>query len=242
LCSALVSVQGVVTEHPLRPISGRWRFLAVWVALSLLGWVLGGLAFAAVMDVTATGTHRLSAQIGRLLGHDLWLQIRESAALAAMGATLGLTQWAWLRREGEWTGHWIWATSGGLALGGLVEAGLRNFLHRPDAPFLAAISLVIGLGGGMGVLQWLSLRRQTHRSGWWIIASVAGALLGAIAVIGTLLVIDHFYVRQPCCVSSADEIIKPLVAVGMFGTLRETVTGLALMHILRPLHPAESPA
>jgi hypothetical protein len=53
---------------------------------------------------------------------------------------------------------------------------------------IAAVGIGEGLlagpvvGMGLGLSQWLALRRRTARAGWWIVASVIGWLAGFVAL------------------------------------------------------------
>ena len=58
--------------------------------------------------------------------------------------------------------EWVVASSVGWALGRVVVGG------------------VLGVGDvlGVGVLQWLVLRRHVARAGWWVVASTVGWAVG----------------------------------------------------------------
>jgi hypothetical protein len=102
---------------------------------------------------------------------------------AGSGAILGVAQWLVLRRylQRAWT--WIlacivgeavgtiaaWAIMRGLAVPALAWA--QAGLHSGEVVFGGAYGVT--LYGVIGIAQWLTLRRQVRRAGWWIVASVA---------------------------------------------------------------------
>jgi len=105
---------------------------------------------------------------------------------AVIGVVTGLMQWALLRHWFQIAGWWVLVTAGCLATGSIafffaesvverafvpVDAGLVIFGPLFPPPFIPAIA-VVGPGAIVGVGQWLVLRRQVRRFGWWIGANV----------------------------------------------------------------------
>ena len=45
----------------------------------------------------------------------------------------------------------------------------------------------VGIGGGVGVAQWLVLREQVARAGWWVVASIVGGVVGGGVSVGLIL-------------------------------------------------------
>ena len=99
--------------------------------------------------------------------------------LGAVGlAGAGVMQWLVLRQQLSRSGWWIWASSVGLAIG-LVVGVAASAAGGDDA---AVVSLAV-LGASIGIAQWLVLRRQVSRAGWWILVSVVGLAVGLAATI-----------------------------------------------------------
>lgn len=101
-----------------------------------------------------------------------------------IGAVVGLLQWLVLRSLIQGDGWWIPAS----ALGWAGAAGLIAALFQPGQ----AVESVIGLaalliGIGIGVGQWLVLRRQVYRAWWWIVLSALGWAVGLMGVLGASL-------------------------------------------------------
>ena len=88
-------------------------------------------------------------------------------------APVGWRVWLW----------WVLATAVGWSVGGYLGSAAGWGLSRGIA--------VVGYGAGAaaggiaaGVLQWLVLRQQVARAGWWVLAStVAGAVIGVVGVV-----------------------------------------------------------
>ena len=117
---------------------------------------------------------------------------------------------------------WLWwalASAVAWGVGGPMGMAVGSFGDIIVAGFMGA-----ALGGIVaGMLQWLVLRRQLARAGWWVLASTMGwvvggflsgavpvggflgwAALGAVygSITGTVLV---WLLRQPVPAASADE-------------------------------------
>ena len=88
--------------------------------------------------------------------------------VAAGGILIGVLQWLVLRRHVTRAGRWVLASLGAAASFGVVVFGV------------GVVNADLGwVGGGyigtvVGVLQWLVLRRQVPRAGWWVLASTVG--------------------------------------------------------------------
>ena len=140
---------------------------------------------------------------------------------AALGSVVGLMQWFVLRQQISRAGWWALASAAGLAVvisAGIVVAALTNYsVGLDNFSVLLRWIVVMALGGAViGMLQWLILRGQVSRAGWWMLASTVGWGL-SIAVAG----------------------VFALVAVGLVfgllvgGVVLGAVTGGALVWLLR---------
>jgi hypothetical protein len=74
---------------------------------------------------------------------------------------------------------WMLATVAGVAI------GILSLLTLTTSLALAGTSTVLvgliggaGLGGGIGIAQWLVLRRHIASAGWWVLVSVVGGMIG----------------------------------------------------------------
>ncbi len=150
------------------PVS--WRFWLWWVLASTVGWAVGG---------GLSGTLG-SIQAGYVGG----------MTVGATGA--GMLQWLVLRQRIDRAGWWVLATVLASAGVGALIVALGFVGGRAwGATWSADPGRVVGGLAGMGffgtvlgALQWLVLRRQVARAGWWVLAGgggwVAGAPIGAV--------------------------------------------------------------
>ncbi len=112
-------------------------------------------------------------------------------------------------------GFWLWWVLAS-AVGFTVAAAADNAVSE-------ALDFVV-YGVPVGVTQWLVLRRQVSRAGWWILATIAGFVGGQ----SLRLVLDDV-VSDSVAVG---ELLGMAVALAVFGA----ITGGALVWLLR--HPA----
>ena len=76
---------------------------------------------------------------------------------------------------------WVLASVVGWGVGGVVLGPVFGVVE-PAFGLLVASAAVGAIGGAaLGALQWLVLRRQLARAGWWIAASTVGWAVGGAA-------------------------------------------------------------
>jgi hypothetical protein len=140
--------------------TGRLGLLAPVVVATGVGWAVGGVLLSACIG-------GLGDELGNVAGN------------AALGLLVGIGQWLVLRQWLERAGWWVLASAGGWLLAVSVGEVLQGVLGEN----LGGLILTIGLGLVPGVLQWLVLRQQAARAGWWVLASTvfvfAALLVGA---------------------------------------------------------------
>lgn len=196
------------TTLNLRWTHAGWVFALLWYVASFIGAILYAIPVVIVQLLLGLDKLEDPSQIAQLSSGMLVL----SAVLcgAACGSTIGLAQWFVLRRELERVGWWVGATIAGYASLGLFAAfanalqpgwltwgatligsGKLFWLARvnPDWPASSwapgALTYVL-FACTLGVLQWLVLRRQVRRAGWWIAISAVGwAVAAALANVFT---------------------------------------------------------
>ena len=89
-------------------------------------------------------------------------------------------------------GFWLWwvlATTVGW-FSGFIVGSVGGYAVMEILPSYGNVALVawggVVLGAGVGIFQWLVLRRRVSRAGWWVLASILGLAGGA--VVGTTAV------------------------------------------------------
>jgi hypothetical protein len=167
-------------EHPTVGL-GSWRR---WMMANFVGFTIGGAIFGAVQrarmqpyfEVVTSG-----ADAARILAANT------GVSMTMFGALVGGAQWLALRRRVR-AGWWLPATCLGWALSGVIVGALSGVTAGtvstigPDVGLLgfvvAAVAGCLVLGLLPGTLQWLVLRRQLDRVGWWPVVSLAGLVVG----------------------------------------------------------------
>ena len=175
-----------------------------WVVASVAGWLVGWLV--AWIGALAMGWMVAWAGVG-------------------IGAGVGVAQWLVLRERVTWAGWWVAASMVGGILGGVASAGLILGAYVGAGQIMGDVVAVIlgwvGVGVGIGVAQWLVLRWQVARAGWWVLASVVGWIIGRIAA--------WFGVG----VVAVDVIVGQFVGQVAYGVVYGVITGFVLVQLLR---------
>mgnify|MGYP001826418895 CR=1 FL=1 len=114
--------------------------------------------------------------VGWLLGGVLLPEL----ALVAAGLVIGIMQWVILRQRLAQAGWWILASALGWTAGWAVLITLIP-------PEYGAITGPV-LGAAMGALQWLFLRQQLYRAGWWVLVSALAWTVAFSGIMGQFLI------------------------------------------------------
>jgi len=181
-----------------------WGFGIMWVLASTVGMFVGfnmGFFLAAFTHLVLGLGDRLAFSFFGI----------------ALGIGVGVLQWLVLRRRVYRVGWWVLASAAGGY--GILQAGFEGLSESLSFGALLSFTGVVALGGAVtGLLQWLVLRGQVSRAGWWVLASTVGwGLVGA--VLGAF----------PWGVGDTDA----LVALVVTGAVLGAVTGGALVWLLR---------
>jgi hypothetical protein len=146
------------------------------------------------------------------------------------------------RAEWWFVAKWVLATIGGglvgLLIGGIAFWAIAARWDDPDVsmPMLLlsvatafvslSVSAVVGLVG-IGTAQWLVLRDQVHRAGWWVLATAVGGIVGV--VVGVIAGVAIIGVVE----RALDESGVLVVALGVAMVLGGAVGGTAQWLVLR---------
>ena len=135
-----------------------------------------------------------------------------------MGAIGGYFQWVVLRER--MAGAGLWGLTSALGLGSAMGApAAANPAENPAMTGFLILS-VFGVAGG--ILQWLILRRNVPRAGWWPLANLLGSLVGAICL------------PIAVAISETGNWGLALMTFGLvFGAGNGSITGAALVWLLR---------
>ncbi len=149
-----------------------WGFWFWWVLASTVGYAVGN----------AAGMKVVQAVVGAAEYRAKGFVVAIPLLVVMTGAAVGVMQWLILRRQLRRTGWWVLASIVGWVVGtaaatlGILLVGLQEF-----SPVSSSIVIGVVVGAVAGVMQWLILRRQLRRTGWWVLASTVGWAVGAAA-------------------------------------------------------------
>ena len=112
-----------------------------------------------------------------------------------------------------WLG-WLLASTAGIIVGGVVSS---PFGENINAGVRLAVNGAL-FGDAVGLAQWLVLRQQLARAGWWVLASILGLALFGVAG-------DAAYDIS----GEAVAVVVALAVLGVYGG----ITGGAMVWLLR---------
>ncbi len=149
-------------------MAAGWGLGLSWVLACTVAWGVGG-------------------TVGVALGRPGDIIVAGYVAVVLGGILAGVLQWLVLRPLVAGAHWWVLASIVAVALVGVVVFGVG--LVNVDVGWVVGVAL---FGTVVGVLQWLVLRDQVARAGWWVLASTVGwvvagpatALVGVDAAMG----------------------------------------------------------
>jgi hypothetical protein len=205
-------------EQTVEQIPDSRSFIAKWVIVTTLTAATASmLGFGAMWSVGDT--------LSRLVGETFGWVIAGGTLGALVGLGIGGGQAFALGSSGRRVNPARWTLNSVIG-GGVVTAvafGLVSALSGPNpGSSNTLIGLILGsvLGLGIGVGQWLTLRRQLPGSGIWILITLV-ALLAAF-IIGLNLGGEG----------------REIIAVTAFGLIAAAITGLGAVWLFRGRNPA----
>jgi len=179
-----------------------WKFWGLWVALTIAGGFVGNF----ISDAIGWGRQDVSGDVGT------FFFMLDNGALALVVCA---AQWILLRNHFSKSFWWVLAGTFGRFFGVLIGyIAIITIIVQFDPPSgIWQFYLFSTLRGTiLGISQWLFLRQQRTRTGWWVLASAIGWTIG-------LILID----------SSQDELIRSGVDYALAGI----ITGSVMVWILR---------
>jgi hypothetical protein len=159
----------------------KWFVYPLWVVLSaisiLVAWVIAW-ALISQIEKAVGGTIQVGGQT-RITEDFLF----SYAFFPAFGLVAGCLQYLLLRRYLPRMGWWIVATVvGWLFPIAVLRLGSAVLPAALDVSTVWSVAVVVVLiGGSIGLAQWLVLRQRVCHAAWWILASVLGWGMAALA-------------------------------------------------------------
>jgi hypothetical protein len=146
-----------------------WSFCLKWVLANAVGIIVGFAVFIAVAIVV------YDAQVLNAVGFGLGFGL--GGALG--GTALGILQCLVLRRQINHARCWVLATAVGSAVGSAMGGFIFGSMGPTETYELIVFSAMAGTS--IGIMQWLVLRRQVYKAGWWVLANGVGfAMFGFV--------------------------------------------------------------
>jgi hypothetical protein len=179
----------------------RWFFYPIWIILTSLCVPIAFFVTLVILRIIISFVGDfIYVGGGRHITED-YLAIY--TFVPVLGLLTGVIQYGMLRRYLPGMGWWVLATIGGWLLGMLLIA-IPIWLHWTDGSINLDLAFIL-MGLGIGVGQWLLLRRLLPRASWWIGANVVGwGLLGLMTTGNTLDQFGLFTLGSiPACVTAA---------------------------------------
>jgi hypothetical protein len=169
----------------------EWFFYPGWLALTTVSIFV---AFALMWLIVS--------EVGKVAGGTIIINGRSHFTedylavpifMPLLGLITGLLQYPLLRRYLPRMGWWIGATTIGWLLAPFTIFFLVEGLSI-NAEWFTFWIIPALIGGSVGFMQWLVLRRRLARAGWWIPATMVGWLAVRLAAGPTLVgPLDIFY-------------------------------------------------
>jgi hypothetical protein len=162
----------------------EWFFYPSWIVLTTLSFY-----------VTFALTWLTLSQVVKVVGDRIVINGRSHITedylflvifVPLLGLIAGLLQYPLVRRYLPRMGWWIGATTIGWLLATFTIFFLVEGLSI-NAEWFTSWIIPALIGGSVGFMQWLVLRRRVARAGWWIPASMAGWLAVRLAAGATLV-------------------------------------------------------
>jgi hypothetical protein len=240
-----------------------WAFWPLWALASAVGWAIGlpmGIALVQVISKPLLDSTLSTLGVSTLLDPTAYLSsLAQFVAITAVvlgaivGLASGITGWLVLQWRAYRAASWPVASMVGWTVG-LPITGLL-FLYAGNGPnsmlsqavtnnLLGNNSLGLGLlaaavtglisGALLGISQWLVLRKQSRRAGWWLLASPLAwaAALCMVALLAGLLVRGSY---SPFTTgdSQANLLMMEALAGAIIGAAGGLTTGALLTWILK---------
>jgi hypothetical protein len=162
----------------------EWFFYPSWVVLTTLSfYVAFVLTWLTLFQVVKVVGDRIVINGRSHITEDYLGMV---IFVLVLGLISGLLQYPLLRRYLPRMGSWIGATFLGWLLATVIISFLTEGLTM-NADWFVFWIIPSLIGGSVGFVQWLVLRRRLERAGWWIPATIAGWLAVRLAAGPTLV-------------------------------------------------------
>jgi hypothetical protein len=162
-----------------------WHIIIQWASLSTYGLTIGlPMGFAILLVWSFLGN-----KILEVAGSSSVVSIINTVIFAStLGVFLGAFQARVFKFQNMSISGWIIASIMGLSVGAICIVVLYNQSNLFETAEHLSIGAIFGLL--LGIAQWLVLRLQFAKSGWWIVASLVGGILSSVIFDPLMLIVD----------------------------------------------------
>ena len=152
----------------------EWSFYVGWIAVTFLCIPMALLLCIIILKIITfvVGDFVFVNGVRRITEDYLFMYVFVPSASILTGAL----QYGLLRQYMPHMGGWVLATFAGWLLGVLLIA-LPTWVGWIASPITDLHLALLMMGFGIGLTQWLVLRRALPQAGWWIAATILGWLL-----------------------------------------------------------------
>jgi hypothetical protein len=183
----------------------------LWTGAMIGGWLLGAaINILASLLLNATGLSDVLKGDPATVPPETVLMIMGIllALSAVIGLCMGALQEVVLRRHVPGLRRWALFTGLGFAAG----------------VFMAQWGLPFFLGLGVGLMQWLLLRRDLNKTGWWPVMNVLAWPLGSVFGGGLGIIVGE---------ALGSPLVGDLLGYALTGAIIGAITGAVLLWMLR---------
>ncbi len=207
---------GWLLAHPLVHLAAL-ETLSLW-GTALMALVVAGSLFQALVR-RHKGTEPRWWSIGTNTAAALGAVI--AVALTHPGSVAGALQWLFLRRQIRGSVWWIWVSCIGAGIASSIESVVVG----------GSVYFYFGLAGAvLGLMQWLVLRLRLTSSGWWMVVSPIGWVVGGL---GSEAVGAVYHLLADSLSANAALVVAHTAPNMIGGALCGVVTGASLLALLR---------
>ncbi len=203
------------------------RLWFMWILATTVGFAVGGAVGGGLGSVLAD----MEAERRLPVAGETYWALQAAAIYVPVGALAGALQWLVLRRALPGTRWWTWLSIAGYALGSV--AGVKAFFLAGRLEGLDDLIAAFASGGfTIGVLQWSTLRVNTAKAGWWILANTVLFPLAFVPALLRFRFLSYLGWYEVYVKANIDSVVTG----GIAGIVVGTVTGAVLVWLLaRPI-------
>jgi hypothetical protein len=243
-----VNDQGLSLPATENAVNPRSEFMLWWIVGTVVGWIAAIIAILATYLVwlllaSLASWYSTLEPLGRMVILSVMSSLWPYLAYLIGGAAFGFVQWQFALRNKVRKRAWIGASAliGVIGLLGLPLAiqlspamvslyrrgasGIYTGLRVVDTWPIAVIVLGVAVGLGIGLPQWLILRRYSRQANWWIPASMVASAAGLAVFVGMVYIVHRALVAGVAGVCIVPIVYSAITGAVLFSLFQHPITG-----------------